>query len=61
MRRMESLPLALFHGHELLTLPDALHLPRAVLVPVRQDIDAIVEDEPLLVKRAQSRFLGLEM
>ena len=60
---MESLALGLFEGHEivLLSLPDALDLQRDVVVSVRQAMDASVEHEPLVVKRAQSTFLGLEM
>ena len=60
---MKSLALGLFEGHEteLLPLPDAFHLRRDVLVSVRQGMDAVVEHEPLVVKRAQSTFLGLEM
>ena len=60
---MESLACGLFERHEteLQNLPDALHLDSDVLVTVCQGMDAIVQHELLVVKRAQSTFLGLEM
>ena len=63
LRRLESLALGLFEGHEIgrLTIPDALHFQRDVILSVRQGLDAIVEHEHLDVKRAPSTILCLEI
>ena len=58
---MQSLTLSLIRRHkkELRTFPDALHLRSDILVPICEGVDPIVQEEPLIVKRTQSPFLGL--
>ena len=58
---MQSLTLSLIRRHEkeLRTFPDALHLRCYILVPICEGVDPIVQEESLIVKRAESPFLGL--
>ena len=58
---MQTLALGLIRGHDenLGTLPYALHLRCDILVTICQGVDPIVEQESLIVERADSPFLGL--
>ena len=58
---METLTLSLIRRDEkeIRTLPYALHLRCDILVPISEGVDPIVQEESLIVKRAESSFLGL--
>ena len=58
---MQALTLSLIRRHEkeLRTFPDALHLRSDILVPVCEGVDPIVQEESLIVKRAECPLLRL--
>ena len=59
---MQSLTLSLIRGHEkeLRALAYALYLRCDILVPICEGVYPIGQQEPLIVERAESPFLGLK-